>query len=56
MLAECHEGGGSSVDDEPTREEGHIEEPVKLNFEMCKHLATLNTAAAIKLETACREQ
>ena len=44
------------MDDEPTREEGHIEEPVKLNFEMCKHLTTLNTEAAIKLETTCREQ
>ena len=42
--------------DELTKEERHREDLVKLNFEMCKHLTTLNTVAAIKLETTCREQ
>jgi hypothetical protein len=43
------------VADELTSEEGHREEVVRRNFEMCKHLATISMAA-IKLETTCRKQ
>jgi hypothetical protein len=40
---------------EMTEEERHREELVKLNFEMCKHLTTLSTAATLVVLAIYRE-